>query len=269
MAEILRLAALDDKPDSTLVFEKKIIFARSKFYSLPECRELLDELTRRLGTTDRRTISMMREVARMMVHTGVDGSIDLYAEARRLALATYGLEDPLVHEAIGAETYALIKPPFVLEKCRATTAFGDAHLADAERVLGWRHPGVATGRLNIAMAMIEGERLDDGLRLLESALDQEVRSRGKRSNMGAWIRGTIVGAAMKFDRFDIADRHEAVLWQEFPEGPPVEVEAVRMMVRALHARGDTARRDRWLGWLRRVDLSEALPKLEAELGITR
>ena len=269
MAEILRLASLDDKPDSTLLLEKKIIFARSQFYSLPECRELLDELTRRLGTTDRRTISMMREVARMMVHAGVDGFIDLYAEARRLALETFGPDDPLVHEAIGAETYALIKPPFGLDKCRATTAFGDAHLADAERVLGWRHPGVATGRLNVAMAMIEGERLDDGLRMLESALDQELRSRGKRSNMGAWIRGALTAAAMKFDRFDIADRHEAVLWQEFPEGPPVEGEAVRMMVRALHARGDTARRDRWLGWLRRVDLSEALPQLEAELGITR
>jgi hypothetical protein len=65
---------------------------------------------------------------------------------------------------------------------------------------------------------------------------------------------------MKFDRFDIADRHEAVLWQEFPEDLRSRARPVRMMVRALHARGDTARRDGWLGWLRRVDLSEALPQ---------
>jgi hypothetical protein len=104
-------------------------------------------------------------------------------------VATYGLEDPLVHEAIGAETYALIKPPFGLEKCRATTAFGDAASRRCRAGARWRHPGVATGRLNVAMAMIEGERLDDGLRLLESALDQELRSRGKRSNMARGFAG--------------------------------------------------------------------------------
>ena len=267
--EMVRLAELDPVRDGRRLLEVQATLCRFGVYSLTECRGLLDAAIRNLGEQDPTTISMMREVARGVIRDGaVDEGRAMYARARQLALESLGPDDPLVHQAIGPETYALIKPPTDRDEASATVAFAKAHLDDAQRVLGWRHTSIPIARLNYAFGLLGLEQVDDALGQMQEAFDLESRSRGARTSMALWIRGNIAVTAARHRRREVTDRIEQVMWAELPNGDPSDIEMVGRVILTMHETGDTLGRDRWLAKARELDVCRPmLQVVDKELGL--
>ncbi len=268
--EILRVASTDRTPGSRALLDARTKLGRMIAPPVEECRELLAEARTRLGDKDPATVLALRTLANSLIRNRGEGFNELLAEARRLAVETKGSDDPLVHEAINLETFALTRFDFSHDKQRASVAFNRAHLADAERVLGWRHASLSAARLNFATCLMNTGHMDEAVGHFKTALDRERRTRGEHTAMAAWIEGTLVAGAADNDRRDIFDAHEPNLWRLHPDGPPIEGEAIPSIVRGLHRWSEAARRDRWLAELRRRDPSGATADpLERELGIAK
>jgi Protein kinase domain len=264
--ELVRIASLDASPGATTLLDARVHVARLNAPDPEACRSLLSDAERIAGPESTSAIVMMRVLARRLGETGHYPTSPLFVEARRRAVAALGPDDPLVHDAIGMETYALFEDGSDAEHARPVIEFCHEHLADAERVLGWRHNAVATAIQNYASALMFSGRIEEAVAQFEKALDREIRIRGAASNLGAWIRGTLCAAAVDHHLPDIFERHEPELWHAFPDGAPVQGEAEVAIIRGLHQRGLLERRDRWLKHLRTVspELAESVSK---ELGL--
>jgi hypothetical protein len=267
--ELLRVAKLDPSPDGRGLLELKVTLARSNEYTIEQCRVLLEDATRIFGERDPRTIAMMRELARALTRTdAVAESRELYALARRLALETFGPDDPLVHQSIGPETFALIKPPTDHDEASATVTFAEAHLDDAQRVLGWRHSSIPIARLNYAFGLLGLDRIDEALAEMQKAYELETRSRGGRTSMALWIRGNIAVTAARHRRAEIIDRIEREIWQDLPKGEVADIQLLGAVILAMHEGGDHVGRDRWRAKAREFESCKALlENIDRQMGL--
>ena len=267
--EMIRLAELDPVRDGRRLLEVQVTLCRFGVYSLKECRGLLDEAIRNLGERDPTTISMMREVARGVIRdNAVDEGRALYARARQLAVESLGPDDPLVHQAIGPETYALIKPPIDRDEAIATVTFAQSHLDDAQRVLGWRHSSIPIARLNYAFGLVELGRVDESLEQMLIARDLESRSRGPRTSMALWIRGNIAVTSARHQRAEVVARIEREIWNDLPKGEVADIQLLGAVVLAMHEGGDLVGRDRWRAKAREFEFCKALlENIDRQMGL--
>ncbi|MEY3232055.1 MAG: Serine/threonine-protein kinase PknB, partial [Planctomycetota bacterium] len=146
--ELLRVAATDPAPGSRRLLDARVRLGRLIPPSIEASRAMLADARARLGDRDPTTVLALRTLAKSLIDHRGEGFNELLTEARRLAIEAMGPDDPLVHEAINLETFAITRFDFSYEKQQASVAFNRLHLADAERVLGWRHPSLSAARLN-------------------------------------------------------------------------------------------------------------------------
>ena len=240
MREIAARNAVDDP---TLPLKTEVDILRHASQDSELMRPTLAAAEAALGRDHPSTIMMLRTLGGQLMNEGSDEGSRLLEEARRRGLEAFGPDHPLVHLGLTREQFGA---QWVAKSDELLVNITRERLADAERVLGRRHPVVAAAYSNRGSAEQQLGRHEDAIVTLEHALLLESEARTEASSIARWTRAHLLESAAAIGRWDVFDRCEATMVRLDPEGPRLARARFDKVIDALRTRGDQARVERWI-----------------------
>ena len=240
MREIAARNAVDDP---TLPLKTEVDILRHASQDSELMRPTLAAAEASLGRDHPSTIMMLRTLGGQLMNEGSDEGSRLLEEARRRGLEAFGPDHPLVHLGLTREQFGA---QWVAKSDELLVNITRERLADAERVLGRRHPVVAAAYSNRGSAEQQLGRHEDAIVTLEHALLLESEARTEASSIARWTRAHLLESAAAIGRWDVFDRCEATMVRLDPEGPRLARARFDKVIDALRTRGDQARVERWI-----------------------
>ncbi len=239
MREIAARNAVDDP---TLPLKTEVDILRHASQDSELMRPTLAAAEASLGREHPNTIMMLRTLGGQLMNEGSDEGSRLLEEARRRALEAFGPDHPLVHLGLTREQFGA---QWVAKSDELLVNITRERLADAERVLGRRHPVVAAAYSNRGSAEQQLGRHEDAIVTLEHALLLESEARTEASSIARWTRAHLLESAAAIGRWDVFERCEDTMFRLDPQGPNLERARFDKVIDALRTRDDQARLERW------------------------